>query len=82
MFIFSWYILVTDISLPTIAIRVDFAEKAYTVAEGDEYLEVCIRLASTGYHKKLLSSVEITVTYDDQSTTGKINGSLIEGLYW
>ena len=48
----------------------DFAEKTYTVAEGDEYLEVCIRLASTGSHEELLTSVEVIFTFEDQSATG------------
>ena len=66
----------TSLSFPTsyIAIRLDFSppfgEKGYTVSEQDEYLEVCIRLASTGSHEELLSSVEVIVTYEDDSATG------------
>ena len=61
-----------DFSLP-------FGEKGYTVSEQDEYLEVCIRLASTGSHEELLSSVEVNVSYEDQSATGMIHQfSLIE----
>ena len=50
-----------------------FGEKGYTVSEQDEYLEVCIKLASTGSHEELLSSVEVNVTYEDQSATGMIH---------
>ena len=57
-----------------LAIRLDFSlpfgEKAYRVSEQDGYLEVCIRVASTGSHEELLSSVEVNVTYEDQSATG------------
>ena len=50
-----------------------FGEKGYTVSEQDEYLEVCIKLASTGSHEELLSTVEVNVTYEDQSATGMIH---------
>ena len=60
-----------------IAVRLDFSppfgEKGYRVSEQDEYLEVCIRLASTGSQEELLSSVEVIVTYEDQSATGMIH---------
>ena len=64
-------LLESSIFLSLLAIRVDFSgKKGYTVSEQDEYLEVCIRLVSTGSHEELLSSVEVIVTYEDQSTTG------------
>ena len=47
-----------------------FGETAYTASEQDEYLEVCIRVASTGSHEELLSPVEVNVTFKDQTTTG------------
>ena len=57
-----------------IAVRLDFSlpfgEKGYTVSEEDEYLEVCIRVASTGSNEELLSSVEVIITYKDISATG------------
>jgi hypothetical protein len=46
-----------------------FGEKGYRVSEQDEYLEVCIRLASTGSHKRLLSPVEVIVTFKNKSAT-------------
>ena len=78
----SLCIIVTNVSLsfPTIAIRVNFSlpfgEKGYTVKEQDKYLDVCIRVASTGSHEKLQSSVVVIITFEDQSTTGMHYSSL------
>ena len=55
-----------------IAIQLLFDEEGYTVSEEEEYLEVCIKLASTGSHEELLSSVEVNISFEDQSATGTI----------
>lgn len=44
--------------------------KEYNVSESDGYLEVCIKLASTGDQKSLTASVEANVTFVDNSATG------------
>ena len=52
------------------------------VSEEDEYLEVCIRLASTGSSGELLSSVEVNITFEDKSATGMfINCHCLKGVH-
>ena len=47
-----------------------FGVKEYNVSESAEYLEVCIKVASTGSYEALTSPIQVYISYEDISATG------------